>query len=960
RTPASTADNLTAANTVLMSGIKTTGDIIYETTDTETITQGVTHQKIVRFTKYGWLTINILRADLTDKYVNIDTMSNTETTGKLTSVKNLATQASAVAGVNASFFSYAGNSTGYSIGPTVKSGTLISSSSDFNKYGDTMASFSLDKLNKAFYDYFKTSITITAPTGVTLPIARYNKTNGTEYVDFSIFDSKWGTTSIGASETYPDIVEMVVVDGKVSQILASQPAVSIPANGYVVVTRSVGGKQLTDNFKVGDAVVFSNSSTPDWNSYKMSLTGSAMLIKDGQIPATFSYNASDIVKASPKTAVGTSQDGKQLILVAVDGRQDSSIGLTLLDMAKYMKALGAYNAINMDGGGSTTMVGRKTGNLSVETFNSPSDGRSRGIATALGIFSTAPAAELSGLVLSADDTNVFVNTSRSLTLKGYDKYINPIAIDSKSVKWTVTGVKGTFKDNTFYPTTYGEGKITASIGKIKTSMQISVLSAPSRITISNTEIKLPVGKSKTFTVRGYNKNGYGASINPVDVKWALSSKIGTVDGTGFTATARGSGYIDANVGIAHAYCAVSVSQDITTIKDQFEATNGTFLSYPDTVKGSYEISTEQFHSGKASGKLTYDFSDPAGTRAAYLVLPNGGLTLEAGSSKVGLWVYNDHESSNWLRVEITDAKGAKHLVDLVKNLVWTGWQFQETAIEDIPLPAKLTRIYLAQVNPVADNGSVYFDDLQVINSGYPAIDYTKIPADTLAEDAANKAVSFKKATSTSFRFGVFGQSHEAKDEVQKLILTKFAAKITASVDMALIVGEGNHQSISGLIKKKTVFSTITEDISSTKAVDYKYSYKDVKNSRFFKMDIRKNSLRLSDSGQWQQFLADLNSYKGQNVFIMLENSPSNFSDELELKLFKETLTEYKKKSEKNIWVFYKGSKNIAVMDRGVKYISTAGYDVDGLTAKTTDPAQYCLVTVKGSTVTYTFRPVISK
>ena len=43
---------------------------------------------------------------------------------------------------------------------------------------------------------------------------------------------------------------------------------------------------------------------------------------------------------------------------AVDGRQTASIGLTLKEMAQFMQSIGAYNAINMDGGGSTTMVAR--------------------------------------------------------------------------------------------------------------------------------------------------------------------------------------------------------------------------------------------------------------------------------------------------------------------------------------------------------------------------------------------------------------------------------------------------------------------------------------------------------------------------------------------------------------------------------------------------------------------------
>jgi hypothetical protein len=261
---------------------------------------------------------------------------------------------------------------------------------------------------------------------------------------------------------------------------------------------------------------------------------------------------------------------------------------------------------------------------------------------------------------------------------------------------------------------------------------------------------------------------------------------------------------------------------------------------------------------------------------------------------------------------------------------------------------------------VEESGSIYLDDLSVTNSGYPAINMDSIPKNTVAADDANKAVSFTKATSTSFRFGVFGQSRAPKNALEKLLMTKFAKKVDTYLDNAVIVGSGSHESVSSLIKKKKVLATNTVDLTGTKdLVDYKYSFTDIKNSRFFKLDMRENSLRLSDTAQWQQFLKDLDAFKGNNVFIMMEESPENFKDKLELNFFKDTLTKYKQKTGKNVWVFFQGSKNEIYMDRGIKYISTAGYQLDGLTPEKANTATYLLVTVKGSSVTYTFKGINS-
>lgn len=931
--------------------------IISETSSTQTITQGVTLENIVRFTTGGWYNINIMRIDLSNPYIKVDTLSNPDSIGKLTSTKTLAANQGAVGAMNASFFTLDGGSNGHPLGTTMKSGEVYSASNGFNGSGDSMGSFGLTKLNEVLINYWRTQISLTAPNGTVIPVAQYNKPNGSQYIDLTIFDQKWGPAAVGATADMPDIVQMVVDDGKVTEILTGQPAAAIPQNGYVVVTRTAGGQTLMSNFAVGDSIAMDITTTPDWNDVQMAVTGASVIVKDGNIPANFSYNVDYIAAIQPRSVVASSKDGKQLIFVTVDGRQTRSIGMTQRDLAEYVKSIGAWNALNLDGGGSTTMVARPQGETAVQVMNSPSDGMVRAIATAIGVFTTAPPSDLAGVMVDTVDANIFLNTSRAFTVKGLDKYSNPMEVKPESIEWSVTGVEGTFKDNVFHPTSYGEGKITAKVGALSATIPISVLTPPVKLTLSSKTLKLPIDQSKAFTVTGVNKNGYSGIIDPADVKWTVKGDIGVFEKGSFIAKTRGTGYIDAAVGDTHAYCSISVSADVPTVVDNFEKPNGTFLSYPETVPGAYSISKEQFHSGVSSGKLVYDFSNTEGTRAVYMVLPNGGVPLNAGTSKLGLWVYNDHENSAWIRAEVTDSKGVKTNVDIKRNLDWTGWKYIEGVLDGVTLPAKVTRLYIVQVNPIADSGSIYLDDLTAVSTGYPAIDQTKIPKDTVPTDDANKAASFTKATATSFRFGVLGQSLAPDNTVRKQLATNFAKKIDQYVDAAVIVGSGSHTDITKLIKKKPVMATTTVDIAATKDADYKYSYKDIKNSRFFKLDMRSKSLRLSDSSQWQKFLADLSAFKGPNVFLMMENSPEVFSDKLELGFLKDTLAKYKQSTGKNVWVFYKGSKNESYTERGIKYISTAGYEVDGLTAKNTTAAKYVLVTVKESTVTYEFKTI---
>ena len=923
------------------SSVRASSYTIYETSSKETITSGATLEKITRFTSDGWLNINVLMVDLSNPYIKVDTMSNSDSIKNLTTVKSLAQSRGAVAAINGGFFNWMPQAAnGYPDGPIVESGKITTASSEYNRYSDSMATFSLSNLNQILYNYWKTDITLIAPNGSSTPVGQYNKPSK-DYTDFTIMDSKWSSASIGATPVYPDMVEMVVDGGKVVEIRQVKPAIEIPVNGYVVITRQAGSQFLLNNFKPGDVVGMNIATTPDWKNLKMAVTGSAILVKDGQIPSPFSM---DIPGRNPRTAIGSTQDGTHLILATVDGRQGSSIGMTQQDMAQLMIEQGAYNAINLDGGGSTTMLARTPGTNDLGVTNSPSDGTPRKIATAIGIFSIAPPAALDGLVMDTDDPNVFVNTSRQFSVKGYDRYFNPVVINPDQIKWSVSGIQGSFKGNTFYPTSVGDGKIRATIGNVYTELDVSSLSSPAQLVLSDKSLKLAPKEATTFTVSGKNKNGYSASISPEDVKWTVNGNVGIFSKDTFTAANGGTGYIDASIGSTHSYCSVSVASEANTSLDGFEADNGSFAVAPAGLPGSYEISNQQKHSGKTSGELTYDFTTNLDTtRAAYMILPGNGLQLNPNTLKLGLWVYNSHPNPDWLRAEIRDSKGSIQRVDFVKSMDWTGWKYIEASLQGINSPSQLTKLYIAQVSPVPDSGSIFIDDLSAITSSYTSIDASKVPQDTAPVDDANKSISYQPS-SDSFRFAVLGESSEPQNLLEKLILMRFSEKVNGYLDAAAFVGSSAHKDAT-FVTKPTV-STNT----GSKAFD-------IKDGRFIQLDMSKQGIRASNPDQWQWFLQQLDSAKSSKIFIFLAGSPQSFSDKQEAGVLQDILTQYKKQG-KTIWVFYQGDKNSSYMQNGIKYVTTASYDTQGLSPNSTDGAKYMLVTIKGSNVTFEFKPIV--
>ena len=115
------------------------------------------------------------------------------------------------------------------------------------------------------------------------------------------------------------------------------------------------------------------------------ISGDRMLVEQGGIVEGLNNQS-----LNPRTAVGINKNGRYLILVVIDGRQPLySEGATFVELAQLMIDQGAYFAMSLDGGGSSTMVMQGADGKPV-ILNSPIDnyipGRERPVANHLGIY----------------------------------------------------------------------------------------------------------------------------------------------------------------------------------------------------------------------------------------------------------------------------------------------------------------------------------------------------------------------------------------------------------------------------------------------------------------------------------------------------------------------------------------------------------------------------------------------
>lgn len=113
--------------------------------------------------------------------------------------------------------------------------------------------------------------------------------------------------------------------------------------------------------------------------------GNPDLLEDGRI-VVGECGTSYFCARNPRTGIGIMPDGK-ILMVTVDGRSKSSVGMTLYGFARLFQYLGASSAINLDGGGSTTMVARD------RIVNVPSGGYERPVGSALLVLPGADRAE---------------------------------------------------------------------------------------------------------------------------------------------------------------------------------------------------------------------------------------------------------------------------------------------------------------------------------------------------------------------------------------------------------------------------------------------------------------------------------------------------------------------------------------------------------------------------------------
>lgn len=179
------------------------------------------------------------------------------------------------------------------------------------------------------------------------------------------------------------------VEGTVELLYSDITSMPVQEGNAILVGRGKAAESLT-KLRPGQKVsIQMDTSGFDWSMVKNVVGGGPYLVRSGRPSVDWQrqgFQDTFSLKRHPRTAVGTTREG-DIVFVAVDGRQEMSDGATLDEMAAIMVRQGCLEAINLDGGGSTSI------NLFGTTLNRPSDGKERPVSNAILIFGEAPAGE---------------------------------------------------------------------------------------------------------------------------------------------------------------------------------------------------------------------------------------------------------------------------------------------------------------------------------------------------------------------------------------------------------------------------------------------------------------------------------------------------------------------------------------------------------------------------------------
>ncbi|WP_367136969.1 phosphodiester glycosidase family protein [Saccharothrix sp. HUAS TT1] len=679
----------------------------------------------------GWIRGDALTVDLTAG-AEVDYLHP----GRVTEAEPLSAQADrtrAVAAVNGDFFDI--NNSNAPRGVGVQDGRTVKSPDAGYHRAVGLDAAGVGRVMEVFFDG-----RVTREHGDPVELDRLNSA-AIEPGGVGLFDPVWGAYSRArAVQGATRVTEVVVRGGVVAERRDRAGDDPIPADGQVLVGREAGADALAA-LAVGERVAVEHTTkADDGSALRAAIGGNQLLVRDGEVVAPAD-------PLHPRTAVGFSADGKKMFLLTVDGRQGAYLlGLTLKDVAAILLEMGAHNALNLDGGGSSTLLARTPGAESVVVENTPSDGGERPVPNGLALYAPTGSGELTGFwVRTAMDPRaapgadtvpgghperVFPGLTRRLVADGHDETYGPARDDAHRWLADRADVGRVDADGVFHAHRPGVAKAVARRGGVTGEVELTVLGALTGLSATTSRLSLPeVGGSGGLGVVGRDGDGFTAPVEPADLALDYDrSVVDVVAGADghlrVTALRPGATTVVARVGPHVVRVPVTVGLEERLVAGFDDGAAWTFGS----ARGSGAVAPVPEGRTGAGLRMTYDFSRSTGTRTAYAIPPRP-IEVAGQPLALGAWVHG-HGRGEWTAFTVTDASGLSRSL-YGPYITWTGWRYLEVPVPSgLAFPLRVNRFYTIETKADRQySGEVIVDD--IVAKVPPAVDLPVVeePAD---------------------------------------------------------------------------------------------------------------------------------------------------------------------------------------------------------------------------------------
>ena len=450
-----------------------------------------------------------------------------------------------IAGVNADYFSF---TTGIPMGNTIIDGEIVSS----ENMGQDGVAFRSD--GSAFIDWVDIQTTVSDGTS-SVDVDCINKWYQNGYDPIFMLTDKFASSTHTSCECL--FVICTPVSGRlaigstaeyvVNDSFVYEGDVEIP-EGKAVLLIATGGipehYAFLNNLKAGQTITVTNSSADGdnakWSDVKQLVSSAGgRIIKNGELGSVTDN------QAAPRTAVGVRPDGSS-IFYTLDGRQSGySYGAQIETVARRLMELGCTDAVNLDGGGSTSIGALFPGTDEFVVMNSPSDGSLRNVANFLFIRDDRTRTDIPGIINADDEAfGGFLSgmTHKAEILSVYDtanyKMENPkltYTIENGSGARCSVDADGVIRFE-------GEGTAVLRVtgGEAGISREYKVYETPEEIRVYNSEDwkeidaiyteaneELQLNLAAAAFVGGEELNAYDGLFN-----WSIEGDIGSVNDEG--------------------------------------------------------------------------------------------------------------------------------------------------------------------------------------------------------------------------------------------------------------------------------------------------------------------------------------------------------------------------------------------------------------------------------------------